>query len=234
MNIIKKIIDIIFPHLCISCEKITTEDNFFCTDCLPKIEKIKDPKCSKCSLPFDIEIIKNSICGLCFKKKLFYDKVTPIFVYDNIIANAISNFKYKDQPNLGKKFTKLILNELSNELENFDYIIPVPLHKNKLTKRKYNQSAIIAKLICKKKYIPDLLFRVFDNISQVKLKKNERQKNLKHAFRLNTKYQNLIKGKTIIIIDDVITTGATINYCSKELKRNGVKKVIVIAIAKRI
>ncbi|MFM7702689.1 MAG: double zinc ribbon domain-containing protein, partial [Alphaproteobacteria bacterium] len=59
MNIIKKIIDIIFPHLCLSCEKITTEDNFFCTDCLPKIKKIKDPKCSKCSLPFDNDVIKN-------------------------------------------------------------------------------------------------------------------------------------------------------------------------------
>ncbi len=121
-----------------------------------------------------------------------------------------------------------------DEINNCDIICAVPLHKKRLRQRKFNQAALIAKFLDRKKFNPDLLWRLVNTVSQVKLKREERERNLKKAFLVNKKYRNSIKDKTILLIDDVATTGATINNCAKALKKAGAKKVVVLTIAKTV
>lgn len=157
--------------------------------------------------------------------------------YDEYSKALIIKFKYFDQTYMAKYFAILIKNQLQNLINNIDYIAPVPLHKLKLIKRRYNQSAILAKKLAKITNLPvitDLLKRSINTKSQSSLDKELRKSNVNKAFIFNKKYQKQIFGKNILLIDDVITSGATINSCSKILNKAGVSKVYVATIAKTI
>ena len=113
----------------------------------------------------------------------------------------------------------------------------MPLHKNRLKSRKFNQSILLAKEIEKKfnkKLYHNLIIRTKNTVTQASLKSKERSKNLKNAFAFNQKYSALIKDKKILLIDDVMTTGATLENCAKVLKKSGAKEVIVVVVAKRV
>lgn len=122
------------------------------------------------------------------------------------------------------------------EVNDFDIIISVPSHKKQLMKRKYNQATMLAKqyskLIKNRNFYSDFLIKVKHTNPQTNLRKKERENNLNKAFELNKKYHSLIKNKRILLIDDVTTTGATLNNCAKILKKNGASKVFALTIAK--
>lgn len=231
----KKILEIIFPNSCISCNEIISSDGLLCAKCFAKTKFICDPKCQICSYPFEVEIKHlPPFCGKCISKKPYYDKALAIYQYNEIISKAVTNLKYNDQTFLAKKFAQILFKNFKDEIDNCDIICAVPLHEKRLRVRKYNQAALIAKFLQPKKFIPNLLFRLVNTTSQVKLKREDRERNLKKAFLLNKKYKNSIKDKTILLIDDVATTGATINNCARALKKSGAKKVAVLTIAKTI
>lgn len=234
-KLFKKIIEIIFPNSCISCNEIISLDGLLCAKCFAKVKFICAPKCQICSYPFEIEIKHlPPFCGKCLDKKPYYDKALAIYQYNEIIAKSISALKYSDQTFLAKKFAQILFKNFKDEIENCDIICAVPLHKKRLRQRKFNQSALIAKFLDHKKFNPDLLWRLVNTLSQVKLKREEREQNLKKAFLVNKKYRNFIKDKTVLLIDDVATTGATINNCARALKKSGAKKVVVLTIAKTV
>ncbi len=146
--------------------------------------------------------------------------------------------KYRDQTFLAKKFARILFDKVKNEIVDCDLIIAAPLHLKRLKKRKFNQAGLLAKEISKfskqSKFIPDFLIRVKNTRPQIELRKKQREKNLKRAFLVNKKYRELVKGKKILLIDDVMTTGATVENCAKELKRRGAKEVLVLTIAKTV
>jgi ComF family protein len=132
---------------------------------------------------------------------------------------------------------ELLYPKLEEFIIDIDLICAVPLYKKRLKKRKYNQALLLAKSIAKKyqiKLIPDLLIRIKGGKYQIGLNKTARINNVKNAFKINDKYLSKIKNKNILIIDDVVTTGATIDNCSKILKKSGCKNVFAAVIAKRI
>jgi ComF family protein len=237
-NFLKTILNIFFPNHCLHCEKIINKEALFCTTCWSRLKFITDPKCRICSYPFEIELIGKSSslpCSKCIKDPPHFDKVITIFRYNEIIKKIISDLKYYDQTFIAKKIAKLLYNKIQPELENIDLVTIIPLHRNKLKKRKFNQVALISKEIIKhKKYIPDLLFRTKETQTQVKLTQKQRVANIKKAFMINRKHQDAIADKTILLIDDVMTTGATIEACAKALKKRKVKKIIVLTLAKTV
>lgn len=173
-------------------------------------------------------------CASCAIKQPSYNKAITIFRYNKIIGTAIGNFKYRDQTFLAKKFAKLLIQKAKNEIADCDIICAVPLHPKKLKERKFNQAVLIGRYLAKEKFIPDLLWRLSNTTPQASLKKKEREKNLKRAFLVNKKYRDSLKGKKIILLDDVMTTGATIENCAKALKKCEVAKITVLTIAKTI
>ncbi|MFM8186514.1 MAG: ComF family protein [Alphaproteobacteria bacterium] len=245
MNFFKKFTQILFPNTCLACNVIISHDGEFCANCWKGLQFINHPKCQKCSFPFEFSVdfssdcsVQNSekICSNCLKKKPYYRKVYTIFRYNSTIGNAIANFKYRDQTFIAKRFVKLINKFTDIDLKSYDLITGVALHKKKLKTRKFNQAILLAKFLSKDKLIYDLIIRVKNDNSQVKLGQKQRVKNIKKAFMLNPKYKEnkLIKNKKILLIDDVITTSSTINSISKILMRNKAKQVDVLAIAKTI
>lgn len=178
------------------------------------------------------------ICSKCLIKTPSYDRVITIFRYNHIIKKIIGDLKYRDQSFLAKKFAKILFDKAKNEIATCDLMVAVPLHIKRLRKRKFNQAVLLCKNLLKffpdKKFYPDFLFRVKNTVSQVELRKKQREKNLKRAFLVNKKYRDLVKNKKILLVDDVMTTGATLENCAKELKRRGAKEVTVLTIAKTV
>ncbi len=236
MELINKILEILFPTKCLSCNAIISADANFCKNCWAKLQFIKAPNCKICSYPFELNFQEHDdhICGNCLKKPPFFDKTIAIYRYNPTIGQAIGRFKYGDQTFLAKKFAKILLQKARDEIANCDIICAVALHKSKLRKRKFNQALLLARNLQSGKLIFDLLIRTKNQKSQVKLTQKQRIKNIKKAFSLNPKYQNLVKNKHIILVDDVITTSSTANSCAKELKKYGAKKITILTIAKTI
>jgi ComF family protein len=235
MKFLKKILEIIFPNHCLYCEEIITAEGLFCSNCWVKLQFITEPKCKICSYPFEIEIKHmKPFCAACLLKRPAYDKVVTIFRYNDVIGKAIGNLKYNDQTFLAKKLAKLLSEKAGDEIIDCDLICAVPLHLKKLRSRKFNQAILLGKYLSKEKFIPDLLWRVADTKPQVALRKKEREKNLKRAFLVNKKYRKDLRGKKILLLDDVMTTGATLENCAKALRKCGVEKITTLTIAKTI
>jgi ComF family protein len=238
-NFLRKLVEVFFPSHCLYCEKIINKDSLFCGDCWLKLQFITDPKCKICSYPFEIEISHMSpLCSKCLIKKPSYDKSIVIFRYNPFIKKIIGDLKYRDKNFLAKKFAKILHEKIRSEIATYDLIVAVPLHQKRLRKRKFNQAVLLCrellKFFPKKNFYPDFLIRVKNTKPQVELRKKEREKNLKRAFLVNKKYRDEVMGKKILLVDDVMTTGATLENCAKELKRRGAKEVVSLVVAKTV
>lgn len=229
-NIINFIKDIISPKYCYSCKK---EWHFLCLDCLQKLNKHK-PFCYQCKLISDkFEIHKK--CN----KFVYYDKIIVNFHYrENVIKKLIKDAKFYSRQEIFNDFWQS-LSTMFLENEVIDYredclIISSPMYFLRELKRWYNQSEYLAKIVSEKTLIKayfNIVKKTRTTKQQSKLSKNERENNLKDSFTINKKYLNLIKWKNIVIVDDVISTGSTINEIAKVLKQNWVKKVIWLVVA---
>ncbi len=212
---LKNILNFIFPCTCCICgKKIIENETYTCENCSNII---------KC-------IMKEGIC-VDFKNA-YFDKLVSAVHYDGIIRKKILEFKFKNKAYLGDFFSKCMVNCLKKYNIISDIIIPVPLHYKRYFERGYNQSAILAKKISKQlniKYDRTILKKVRNTKAQSTLKYDEREINILNSYKIfnNSK----IKDKSIMLIDDVFTTGATANECSKVLKENGASKIIVVTIS---
>lgn len=237
MKIFKKITEVIFPNQCLSCNSLIGQEGLFCISCWQKLQFITEPKCKICSQAFEFKIDDELICARCLSFKPNFDKTIAVFRYNSAIKQIIKNFKYYDNSFLAKKLSSLLFAKIAPSVNDFDFISAVPLHKSRLKYRKFNQSILLAKEVAKKfdkKLYYDLIFRTKNTATQASLKSKERAKNLKSAFAFNEKYLAEIKNKRILLVDDVMTTGATLDNCAKVLKKAGAKEVIVLVVAKRV
>jgi len=231
----KLILDIIFPIECLGCGK---NDTWLCHDCILTIPINTQLSCPLCHT-------KNNghACPGC-KDKVFLDKLLITTSYENkLVQNAIHVLKYNYIEAIGNHLGDIMANHLIKidkkyslgilENQQNTFLVPVPLHKKRVSERGFNQSEILASHLKKKfqfNYQPYLLKRKKYTLPQVTLKANQRRNNVKNMFAL-TKSLNL-KEKNVIIIDDVATTLATLGECAKVLKQAGVRKVWGFVIAR--
>ena len=226
----EKIINFLLPTRCVICGAEVLLAHTLCKECFMKINFISDPCCKLCGseLPYE-----NFACINCTSlKDIFYDQIKVVFKYDDFSKKLILKFKHGDKPQLAKFFSNIMSPKISSFERKFDYILPVPIHWKRYIKRKYNQSYLLAKLLSRKNKIKisyKELIRVKNTIMQHG-DINIREKNVKNAFFLKS---NIFHNKSILIIDDVVTTGSTINECARILKEDGkAASVSALAIAK--
>jgi competence protein ComFC len=228
-------IDLIFPKQCLGCGQ---EGLYLCEECKNKIDLNKKFYCVICKTPTNF----SEVCQMC-QAEFNLKAVWVATNYNNkILQDLIHSLKYKyleeialDLSDLVKKY--LVKNDI---LKNFEIsaenclIIPVPLHKKRLLKRGFNQSELLAKNICDYFRIKksNLLIRRVNTESQINLRRTERQKNVKNAF-VAINQDDLLKNKKVILIDDVVTTGSTLNECALALKRIGFSEIFALVIAQR-
>lgn len=214
------IIKLIFPPKCMFCGSILNLniEVEICSECMNKIPFFNN-KFFK---------LKNSI-GL-----NYLDDVICLCHYSGIIKDCLIRFKFFNKASYYRTFGKLLSNKVKSmtDYRKFDIIISVPLHKSRLNKRGYNQSLLISKILSGETGIPeksDILSRIKNTHSQSLLTRNERYENVRDAFKVNN--INIIKNKCILIVDDILTTGNTLNECSRVLKEAGAKEVVAAVIA---
>ncbi|MDR2723606.1 MAG: ComF family protein [Holosporaceae bacterium] len=229
---VSKFRDICFPITCCNCGKIVDSEGL-CLDCWKKIKWLSDPKCKICGTPFEIDI--NALCPMCIKKKPYFDKAISTFEYDDFSKSLVLKFKHGDATYICQQLAVWLYRVSGEVIKNSDIIIPVPIHFFKRLKRKYNQSELLAQRLGKFggiPYEPRVLRKKKHTQQQEGLSRNARLKNINGSFDVAPKYAHLLHGKTIILVDDVLTTGATANECSKILKRAGAGKVVVLTMAR--
>ncbi len=229
----KKIINFVFPFRCQVCSNLTDGNDDICSSCWPKFIFINKPYCYVCCKKFEVNFNEIDICASCITAKPKIDMIRSILEFSPEAKKLIHNFKYNDKTNLAKLFAKLINNRFSEDLSDIDIIAPVPMHKFRRVFRNYNPPQILAQELSKKlnkTIIPDLLIKKRITKNQVGLNKKQRAKNLLGSFELNKKFN--VQNKAILLVDDVITTGATSNECTKILKKADATVVKLVTIAK--
>lgn len=214
IHIIEFFLSLIYPATCGFCNKIC-----------------KDYICKKC----EIELKKFKIDLITKPKNKYFDECFYLFKYQGQIRHIIIDYKFQEKSYLYKTFSKIILKnkKACGFLKKYDIIVAVPIHKKRKNKRGYNQTELITRDIAKKiniEFKSNLLIKSKNTIPQSKLNKIDRIKNVQNAFLVNKKID--IKNKNIVIIDDIYTTGSTLNECSKILKHAGANKIGIFTIAK--
>lgn len=230
-NILKNFMNILAPDdiKCIACDAELSCDNKYglCDKCLAKMPVIKKP-CNKCGREiFD----DGKYCFDCKEGGFAFDRVYSCLNYEDFAVSLVYNLKYGGAKYLAKYMAQLIADKIKEENIAFDFIVPVPLNENRERTRGFNQAKLIADQVakildCK---VETCLDRIKDTPFQASLARIERIENVKGAFEVVDK--KIVKGKNILLLDDIYTTGSTVNECSKVLKNNKANKVFVITYA---
>ena len=237
-NFIGHFIDILYPKYCHICHnrlKSNDLNNVVCLNCWSKIKKNLPPFCRRCGRNIkNIHIAKN-ICAGCRRTNYSFDRALSPCVYEGVLKELIYQFKYGSRDYLGKTLSRLLIDfikEYNLEVSLFDLIIPVPLHKRKLREREFNQAQILSEYLAAGLGIElstKELIRVHDTRTQTELTDRQRWDNLSGCFAVSR--DNKVKGKNILLIDDVLTTGATCSEAAAALKGAGAAVVFVLTLA---
>ena len=224
----KFIKEIIFPSCvkCLLCFREETVKYSLCADCFKKLKITNGQRCEICLDRINTE----GLCKNCLNKRPFYTKLYSPYVYDTAIKELILKFKSGNNQFLKEYFALIALDSIPSEiLDKCTLITNVPCSKFKLKKRGYDQAQLIAKAISEKTDIPykEALYRLSGEKTAL-LSKKHRKKTVidRYSFCLN------VYGETVLLIDDVCTTGTTLNYCSEQLKKAGAKEIFCFTVAR--
>lgn len=239
MSLLQKLFNLLLPPRCLKCGKILSARNGLCAECFNKIRFISAPMCYCCGRPFTdtlgVKFAAKQLCGKCLQtKKHLFKMQRSAFVYDDESKDLILDLKFRDKTANAETLANMLYAAGADIwAQKPDVLIPVPIHRLRLIKRRYNQSAELAKYLARKTQIPtdfDSLIRYRNTIPQVELSGQARRNNLKQAFTVKAP-QN-IKGKKAVLIDDVSTTGSTLNECAKALHKAGVAEIYALTLAR--
>lgn len=223
--------DLLFPRRCPVCDKIVIPFGALCcTPCKKKLYYIGDDYCMKCGK--GLLNSRKAYCSRCMAQPGTFTYGRSLYQYESV-SGSIFRLKYQGRKEYADFFGEELYRHFKDDIAKMqaDAIIPVPLHKKRLEERGYNQSSLLAKVLSDKTGIPcmeEVVKRVKNTLPQKKLNDIERQNNLKKAFKL---CENDVKLDRMIIVDDIYTTGSTVNALSKVLFEGGAKEVFVITLA---
>lgn len=236
------LLDFFFPRQCLLCRSVLNEFSAesCCESCRHKLPFISTPFCLRCGQPLPKTLFVNhpqnvAVCPACRNRRLPCTKIRSVFIYDEDIAPLILRLKYGDRSDLIPVLADLSFLFQSDIFEGIHLILPVPLAFRRLLQRRYNQAALMAAHLSKRLKVPlevSILKRVKFKQSQGGLSYHERHQNVKNAFSVFK--ANKIQGKIILLVDDVMASGATVLECAKLLKQAGAKEVRILTLARSL
>ncbi len=226
---LEKILNFLLPPQCPFCRSIVSSYACVCGACWSKMNFISKPCCSQCARPFDYgEEAALLKCGLCLEKNPFYKMSHAAFLYDDFSKRLILSLKHGGALHLAPLIAKWMVHGAGEILKDADYLVPVPLHWTRLIKRGYNQSSVLAREVSRLAGVPvsfNGLQKVKRTASQGKFALKDRYKNVRGAFQVSRFHVEKFKGKRVVLIDDVRTTGATLNSAAGALLQAGAWEV---------
>jgi len=237
--------NLFLPAFCRQCGiRILTEENlYFCEQCWATVELVHEPKCPRCGRPHSHRVgcdpIESIVCSECFGQKLWVGSTHAAGLHVGVLRDAIHLLKYRRKRLIAPPLASLLLEHVLRNIdfESYDAIVPVPLHRSRLKERGYNQSELIAEQVHLRlpgTNVLPALKRSKDTPSFSMLGASERRSRIKNAFLVAPGAD--LKKKKILLVDDVVTTGATTNECARMLRKAGAEivDVIAVAVAKRL
>ena len=227
------VLPVFYPRHCPFCEELLPYGHMICESCQRKLPIIHGPSCYRCGKPLNDDRLE-----LCYDCRIFpksFEEGLSLFLYNNMMRHAIVSFKYHNQRYYADFFVHAILRMHLQKIKswNLQAILPVPVHKNKKKKRGYNQAALLADQLAFYLNLPsydDYIIRKIDTIPQKQFSPQARLNNLNQAFTLNPKYKTRQIPLRVMIIDDIYTSGATMESCTRLLKSNGIHEVYIYSL----
>lgn len=236
-------LDWLYPPRCRACRgRIAGSDaQCFCAACLAHVQPVGHPMCNRCGRPYPDAAGDDHLCGVCLDHPPRFAAARAWACYpredDHPLRAVVQKFKYGRKVSLGKPLGRLIAHGCAEFLAAVpaDLIVPVPLHPKRLRWRGFNQSLILGQAVSRAYAMPIdpfVLQRRRETAAQTQLAEDERRRNVRGAFALNP--ERSVEGRCVLLIDDVYTSGATVNECSRTLKQGGAKEVYVLTLARAV
>ncbi|WP_374655407.1 ComF family protein [Dongia sp.] len=235
----QRMLDAVLPPRCLKCGQVVAAEagahGALCPGCWQQLSFLGPPCCACCGQPFEFDLGPDALCGACIEAPPAFDRARAVLRYDEASRDLILAFKHADRTSLSPTFGAW-LNRVGQEiLADSDIVVPVPLHWSRLFSRRYNQAALLANALgalSGKPVLPDLLVRRRATRKQGHLGRLARQRNVAGAFALHPGKAAGLAGRRVLLVDDVVTTGATITNCARILRKGGAETVNVLALAR--
>lgn len=232
----ESLFDILYPRRCPICSEIVnTRGELSCRECKEKLVLLKEPKCKRCGKPIDGD--NKEYCYDCEKRERHYVRGLSLWLYNKEMQKSMADFKNNGRREYARFYIHELLKEYGPEMEEIspDVLVPVPIHRKKKLIRGYNQADVLARELGKRLDIPvlsELLIREKQTLPQKELNDKERLRNLTEAFSFSSKERSRYPKKLqrVLLVDDIYTTGSTIDTCAKTLRKNGIEEVYFVSI----
>jgi ComF family protein len=223
-ELLQAAVSLLYPPVCTICGRSIRANEYLCGQCETKVTRIVAPFCQKCSEPFEGSITGAFSCANCAHRMIYFDAAVAAYRGRGIVRQIVHEFKYGRQLHLRYLIARWLRAALDDERLcglRFDVIVPVPLHPTRQRERGFNQAGLLGELLSVQTSIhgKPVLERVRYTTTQTALDRSERMENLHNAFRLRKNAD--VRGLRVLLVDDVLTTGSTLNECARILKRAG-------------
>lgn len=229
------LLDLLYPPVCLTCDSPLANNGGLCVACFMQLRPITEPRCPVLGLPFEISLGREARSAEAIADPPPFERARSAVVYTDMARRLVSRLKFGDRPELARLCASL-MREAGNDLWGDDAVLaPVPLHPARQLSRRYNQSGELARALAPLTGVavdPLLIQRRRNTPHQVGLTGDARRRNVAGAFMLRADALRRLRGRRVIIVDDVITTGATVRAVARALKSGGVERVDVVSFAR--
>ncbi len=227
----------LLPPRCLRCPAAVDRPGTLCAACWETIRFLAPPHCTRCGFPFayDAQAGDDALCGECTRREPAYGRARAVLRYDDASRALVLGFKHGDRTYAAPAFGRWLARAGAELLAEAELIVPVPLHWSRLLARRYNQAALLSHALGRAAGIevaPDLLVRRRRTPSQGRLSGAARARNVRGAFAVRARSSQGLAGRHVLLVDDVLTTGATVEACARTLRRAGAAEVDVLTLAR--
>lgn len=234
---VRRAVDLIYPPLCLRCQAPVAEHGALCASCWQAVAFVAPPFCAVCALPFEFHVAPGALCGTCTAAPPAFTAARSVCLYDDASRNLVLAFKHGGRLEGVAAMARWMARAAEDLLDKDTLLVPVPLYRWRLWRRGFNQSAVLAEAVgrftgtCAD---PLALRRVRATPSQAGLSRSARIRNVAGAFRLRPGHEETVRGRTVVIVDDVLTTGATVEACARAVVKAGARSAAVLTFARAL
>lgn len=224
----------LLPPRCLKCGAVVGAPGLLCAGCWESLSFLAPPCCAACGYPFEFAMGEGALCAACLRERPPYERARAVLRYDEASRDIVLALKHGDRTDVAPALARWMARAGRELLAEADLMVPVPMHRLRLFLRRYNQAALLALALAKLTGVPaavDLLLRRRATPPQGRLGAAARRRNVEGAFALRPERAEMIAGRRVLLIDDVLTTGATAAACARVLLRAGAESVDVLVLA---